>query len=130
MALAKNLTVTYHAHGHVKDIKVLTEGIDQNVKAVKERTPWFHTSFHARTNPISYRVPIQEMKSNNVCNSSMTSSLAIRADMHPQGIGCKRNSEDGSLLQTLPPIITLHTRFSMTVPQDGSFKAANSENGK
>jgi hypothetical protein len=38
MAAAKNLEVTYHVDGNVKDIKVLAEDIDENVKAVKERT--------------------------------------------------------------------------------------------
>jgi hypothetical protein len=41
MAAAKNLEVTYHVDGNVKDIKVLTEDIDENVKAVKERTQSF-----------------------------------------------------------------------------------------
>jgi len=55
MAVAKNLEVTYHVDGNVKDIKVLAEDIDekvqvidrvdQNLKAVKERTRSFLSIF-------------------------------------------------------------------------------------
>ena len=38
MTVAKNLQVTHQVDGNVKDIKMLTEDIDENVKAVKERT--------------------------------------------------------------------------------------------
>jgi hypothetical protein len=38
MAVAKNLEVTYHVDGNVKDIKVFADDIDENVKTVKERT--------------------------------------------------------------------------------------------
>jgi uncharacterized protein YoxC len=44
MTMVKNLEVTHDVDGNVKDIKVLAEdiddkvqGVDQNVKAVKER---------------------------------------------------------------------------------------------
>jgi hypothetical protein len=37
MAVAKNLEVTHDVDGNVKDIKVLAEDIDENVKVVKER---------------------------------------------------------------------------------------------
>jgi hypothetical protein len=54
MVLAKNLEVTNYVHEDVKGMKVLTEDINQYMKTVQERTPWFLTSFHSRTNPISY----------------------------------------------------------------------------
>jgi uncharacterized protein YoxC len=48
MAVAKNLEVTHDVDVNVKDIKKLAEdidgkvqGVDENVKAVKERTQWF-----------------------------------------------------------------------------------------
>jgi hypothetical protein len=37
MAVAQNLEVIHHVGGNVKDIKVLAEDIDGNVKVVKER---------------------------------------------------------------------------------------------
>jgi len=37
-ATTKNLEVTHDVDGNVKDIKVLAEDIDENVKVVKERT--------------------------------------------------------------------------------------------
>jgi hypothetical protein len=45
MAVAKNLEVTCHVDGNVKDIKVLAGDIDENVKAVKERTQSFLSLF-------------------------------------------------------------------------------------
>ena len=62
MAVAKNLEVTYHVDGNVKDIKVLAgdidekvDRVDQNMRAVKERTQSFYLL--TRTDLISYPVP-------------------------------------------------------------------------
>ena len=52
MAVANNLEVTYHVDGSVKHIKVLAEDIDENVKAVKERTQSF-VSLHRVPNLVS-----------------------------------------------------------------------------
>jgi hypothetical protein len=66
MAAAKNLEVTYHVDGNVKDIKVLAEDIDENVKAVKERTRSF-LSPSPRTDPSFDLVQKQEPMNKHVC---------------------------------------------------------------
>jgi len=66
----------------------------------------------------------------NVCYSLVVPLLAVQADTHSQGIGSKKNFNDGFLLLTVPSIIIMLARFSMMGLGRGLFNAANFENGR
>ena len=89
MATAKNLEVVQSVDGNVKEIKVLAKDIDdkvqvidrvdENVKAVKERTQSF-LSFLVHVPNLLPMVSKQDRMSNNVRYYSMVQSLAIQAN--------------------------------------------------
>jgi uncharacterized protein YoxC len=136
-ATKKNLEITHDVDDNVIDIKVLAEdindkvqGVDQNVKAVKQRTQLFLSVFSHVLTLFLIAALKQERMNNSVRYSSMVPPLAVQADIHSQGIRSKRCFNDGFLLQTVPAIIIMLARFNMTGPRHGLFNAANLENGR
>jgi hypothetical protein len=147
MVLVRNLEVAHRVDGNVEATKVLTEDIDDTVRATKALTedvgdnvkvidhdlkatkdsaqPLLSVFVHADS-PLYTKIVSAEVKRSSPLNGAI---VEHQANTRPQEISCKRNSDHGSLLQTLPLIITLHAKFSIVALRPGLSKGTLFGNG-
>ena len=134
MVVVRNLEVTHRVDENVEATKVLTEDIDGNVKVIdhdlkttKDSTQrlllavFVHADF-----PLCANIVSAEVKRSFLLSGAV---VERQANMHPQETRCKRNSDLGYLLLTLPSIITLRAKFSIVELQRGLSKGTHFGNG-
>ena len=147
MVVVRNLEVAHRIDGNVETTRVLTEDIDDNVKAAKaltedvsdnvkvidhdlkatkDSTQRLLSVFVYANFSLYSKIVSAEVQRSSLLNSPI---VERQANIRRQEISCKGNSDHGSLLQTLPSIITLHAKFSIVELQCGLSKGTHFENG-